>query len=81
MAAATPTGTDARSATTTSQMVPTSAGNIPPAVMLFVGALNRNSQEIAGAPLTTSVPRISSTGITRATVMRQNTAFATLSLR
>jgi len=49
--------------------------------MLSVGAVKRNSQEIAGAPLTTSVPTMSSTGITRTTVIRKNTAFARLWLR
>ena len=51
MAAATPSGTDATSATATSQSVPMRAGKMPPWVMPLVGDSVKKSQEKAGAPL------------------------------
>jgi len=51
MAAATPSGTEARSATATIQMVPSRAGKMPPSVMPLVGSVNRKSMEIIPPPL------------------------------
>jgi hypothetical protein len=64
-----PIGTDSSSATVTSQMVPSSAGKTPPVRMPSVGAVSRNSQEIAPPPFTTRVPRISITGVIRSRVI------------
>ena len=49
--------------------------------MLSRGGVNRNSQEIADPPLAISVPKMTSTGITRVTVIRKNAAFARLWVR
>jgi hypothetical protein len=62
MAAKMPIGTDSKRATITSQTVPSSAGSTPPVRMPSVGAVNRNSQEIAPPPLWIRVPRMISTG-------------------
>ena len=73
-AAATPIGTDATSATATSQIVPTRAGKMPPAVMPWRGKEKRNSIEIAGPPRATSTARMIPTGRISSTAMRPNSA-------
>ena len=61
IAAAIPSGTEISKATATNQAVPTSAGNIPPAVIALVDSVNEKSIASIDPPLIINVPKIINT--------------------